>query len=364
MRKKILILAANPADTDWLRLDKEVREIKESLRGAKLREQFDILSEWAVSSDNLRKALLDYEPQIIHFSGHGNKKGLILEGEYDIAETIFSEVLSGLFELCSKHIECVILNACYSAPQAVALSKYINYVIGIPGKINDRAAIKFSVGFYDALGAGRSVESAFRFGYYAVLQMFPDSSEDIIPVLHIRKGRSETDTLQKLADKEPGELKKKGQEVTGVQSSHIHTPKHFIEQGLEDLDLKEYKLAVENFQNALELEPENGEAQVLYCLSFLSGKTIGSIKKSDMNEISKILKKTVYGEDQDFVNLARLVLGIIWIDYYLKKDHHYQASFFRENKEQLGDCYPSNKEKELIRHIVYSDTIKVLFRLF
>lgn len=164
-------------------MDKEVREIKESLRRAKLREQFDIRSEWAISFEDLRRALLDHEPQIVHFSGHGDKDGLVLEGELELAEPISSEALSRLFELFSKHIECVILNACYSAPQAAAINKHIIYVIGMPGKINDKAAIKFSVGFYDALGAGENVEKAFKFGCNAVEQVFPNLPDDLMPVL-------------------------------------------------------------------------------------------------------------------------------------------------------------------------------------
>lgn len=189
MIKKILILAANPSDTDRLRLDKEVREIKEGLRRAKHREQFDISSEWAINFEDLRRALLDHKPQIVHFIGHGDEDGLMLEGELELAVPISSEVLSGLFELCSKHIECVILNACYSALQAVAINKYINYVIGMPGKINDNAAIKFSMGFYDALGADKNVEEAFKFGCNAINQILPDLPEHLIPVLKKRTGR-------------------------------------------------------------------------------------------------------------------------------------------------------------------------------
>jgi hypothetical protein len=189
--KKILILAANPGDTDQLRLDKEVRAIKESLRRAKHREQFDIRSEWAISFEGLRRALLDYEPQIVHFSGHGDEDGLVLEGELELAEPIPSEALSRLFELCSKHIECVILNACYSASQAAAINKHINYVIGMPGKINDKAAIKFSVGFYDALGAGENIEEAFKFGCNAVEQAFPNLPEHLMPLLKKGKGKKE-----------------------------------------------------------------------------------------------------------------------------------------------------------------------------
>jgi hypothetical protein len=131
---------------------------------------------------------LDHEPQIVHFSGHGDEDGLVLEGELELALPISSEALSRLFELCSKHIECVILNACYSAPQAAAINNHINYVIGMPGKINDKAAIKFSVGFYDALGAGKSVEEAYKFGCNAIEQMFPDLPEHFIPILKKRKG--------------------------------------------------------------------------------------------------------------------------------------------------------------------------------
>jgi hypothetical protein len=46
--KKILILAANPKNTDRLRLDQEVREIDEGLRRSRHREQFELTSKWAV----------------------------------------------------------------------------------------------------------------------------------------------------------------------------------------------------------------------------------------------------------------------------------------------------------------------------
>jgi hypothetical protein len=71
--KKILILTANPKNTDKLRLDEEVREIEEGLQRSRRRDQFEIISRWAVRPDDLRRALLDHEPQIVHFSGIGSK---------------------------------------------------------------------------------------------------------------------------------------------------------------------------------------------------------------------------------------------------------------------------------------------------
>jgi hypothetical protein len=185
--KKILVLAANPMDTIRLRLDIEIREIEEGLKLAKKRDQFEIKPILAVRLRDLRRALLDYEPQIVHFTGHGNEEGLLVEDEGGMAKRISSKALSGLFELFSDKIECVILSACLSAPQANAISKHINYVIGMKDEIDDKAAIEFAVGFYDALGAGRSVEDAFKFGCNAILQQFPDLSEHLIPVLKKRK---------------------------------------------------------------------------------------------------------------------------------------------------------------------------------
>jgi hypothetical protein len=181
--KKVLILAANPKTTARLRLDEEVREIGEGLRLAKHRDQFEISSRWAVRLRDLRRALLDFEPNIVHFTGHGKENGLLVEDELGFAALISTEALSGLFVLFSDQIECVILSACYSARQAAAINKHINYVIGMRREIEDKASIEFSVGFYDALGAGRSVEDAFKFGRVAILQRFPDLSEHLVPVL-------------------------------------------------------------------------------------------------------------------------------------------------------------------------------------
>ena len=52
--KKILILAANPTDTNKLRLDEEVREIQAAHRKARNREEIEIISEWAVTVDDLQ----------------------------------------------------------------------------------------------------------------------------------------------------------------------------------------------------------------------------------------------------------------------------------------------------------------------
>jgi hypothetical protein len=67
------------------------------------------------------------------------------------------------------------LNACYSEVQAKAIAQHINYVIGMNDQIEDKAAIEFVVGFYDALLAynpeydsGSPVEFAFNIAQNAI----------------------------------------------------------------------------------------------------------------------------------------------------------------------------------------------------
>ena len=180
--KKILILSANPKGTNQLRLDEEQREIEEGLRRAKKRELFSLKSAVAVRYRDIRRQILDYEPQILHFSGHGaDELGLIFEDETGNEKLVNAEALAELFGLFADQLECVVLNACYSEVQAKEIVRYINHVIGMNEAIGDRAAIEFAVGFYDALGVGKSVEDAYKFGCNAI--QLAGISEHLTPVL-------------------------------------------------------------------------------------------------------------------------------------------------------------------------------------
>jgi GTPase SAR1 family protein len=182
MNQKILTVAANPKTTLPLRLDQEVRAIDEGLRRSRNRDQFGLGSKWAVQTDDLRRALLDEEPHYVHFCGHGvGEEGILLEDESGYPKLVKAEALANLFKLFSNRIECVILNACYSEVQAEAISQHIKYVIGMKQAVGDQAAIKFTTGFYDAVGAGRTIEDAFEFGKNAI--GLEGLSEELTPVI-------------------------------------------------------------------------------------------------------------------------------------------------------------------------------------
>ena len=160
----ILFLAANPISTTRLRLDEELREIDESLRRCKQRDQFNLINRGAVRSRDFYRAILDSQPKIVHFSGHGTDlDGLAIEDDQGNANFMGADQLAALFEMFAQEgVECVLLNACYSKAQAQAIRQHIPYVIGMNQAITDKAGIEFAVAFYDSLGAGKDVNFAFK----------------------------------------------------------------------------------------------------------------------------------------------------------------------------------------------------------
>lgn len=179
---RILFLAANPVDTDPLRLGAEVRAIDRSLRSAEHRDRFELEQQWAVRADDLQELLLRYQPDIVHFSGHGSEANeILLEDDSGESRPVTAHALGDLFELLKDNIHCVVLNACYSQIQSAAIAQSIDCVIGMADAISDEAAIDFSCAFYRALGYGRSIQTAFDLG---VNQISVDGGDEAdIPIL-------------------------------------------------------------------------------------------------------------------------------------------------------------------------------------
>ncbi|MGB9169774.1 MAG: CHAT domain-containing protein [Nitrososphaeraceae archaeon] len=160
----ILFLSANPTATDPLELIKECNIINQKLKAAankgdfKLEQRHDISIKWLIEE------LLNYNPQILHFSGHGSPNSSLIFKNEDTGEIeeVPPSALSNLFRILGNKIDLVFLNACYSEKQAQAISKHVNCVIGMSKEVSDKAAIEFASTFYSSLGFGKSVKEAFE----------------------------------------------------------------------------------------------------------------------------------------------------------------------------------------------------------
>ncbi len=183
----ILFLAADPTNASRLRLGEEMREIQEKLQLSQLRDRFELNQRMSVRPQDVSQALLDLKPDIVHFSGHGTESGeLCFENQAGEMHPVSPEALAALFEQFSSQIDCVLLNACFSRKQAVAISKHIDYVIGMKKGIDDRAAIAFAIGFYQGLGGRRTIEESYKLGCIQIqLQNVPGH---LTPILLKKKG--------------------------------------------------------------------------------------------------------------------------------------------------------------------------------
>ena len=181
----VLFLASNPRDSSRLRLGEEMRSIGEAIRLGKFRDNIELKQQWAVRIVDLQKYLLMYKPDIVHFSGHGSRDSeIVFEDNDGFSTTVPPTALSDLFGLFKEHIKLVVLNACYSEEQAIAIAENIEYVIGMSYSISDEAAIAFSTSLYQALAFGENIVSAFELGLNQIA-LFNLEEEDIPKLIHI-----------------------------------------------------------------------------------------------------------------------------------------------------------------------------------
>ena len=158
-KQTILFLAANPAGTDRLALDREARTIDRELERSGYRDNFEFVTRWVAEPLDLIRQLRKLKPAVVHFSGHGENIGDRVVSTMALAET---------FCAAGSSVRLVVLNACYSEPWAAALLNHVDCVVGLPSSVCDDAARSFACGFYGGLGDGESVETAFGQGCAAI----------------------------------------------------------------------------------------------------------------------------------------------------------------------------------------------------
>ena len=167
----VLFLAANPSDTQRLRLDREMRAIQKRLQAASDGARFTVEQVWAARRDDVVNGLQRHRPDLVHFAGHGSEEGrLLVEGATGLAEALTPGELR-VFLAAVPGIRCVLLNACWSDALANELIQAVDCVAGMPVEVSDSAAIRFAAWFYGSLANGLSVQEAFE---VAKAQMLPE----------------------------------------------------------------------------------------------------------------------------------------------------------------------------------------------
>jgi tetratricopeptide (TPR) repeat protein len=182
----ILFLAANPEGTSPLKLGEECAEIQREIKMAPHRADFRFESRWAVSIDELMRHLMELDPSVIHFSGHGDRQGLFLQDESAQLQPVSARALAMMVGAAARNPRVIVLNACYTAAHASALRDKVDCVVVMDGAIGDVAARAFATRFYGALGNRRSIGNAVAQGIAALAaKQLPD---ELLPHCVTRDG--------------------------------------------------------------------------------------------------------------------------------------------------------------------------------
>lgn len=172
----VLFTAATPTDAGQLNTGLESR-LKDIIKEFDEDRRIKFEEEHGLRVQRFRRYLFVKDPHVIHFAGHGEREGLVLQDENLDAEVLKSLVA----ELENTRI--VVLNACYTFPLAQKLAQYVPFVIGTQGPIKDRTAIAFANDLYVGLSAGKSVMKSFKFALNGIASKRLPGSD--IPILVI-----------------------------------------------------------------------------------------------------------------------------------------------------------------------------------
>lgn len=181
----VLLVSASPKGPVRLRVDSEFRDVIARMRATKHRDRFNFVQLQAARFDDLRTALLEHQPRVLHISAHGDEDGnLSFEGKGEAAQLVSQRQFTKLLAAV-EGLGLVVLNACHSSVLAGKLPEVSGLAIGMSDAIADTAGIEFAVAFYEALGFGKSVDAALKLAVAGLdeaeedlPQLFPSAAED------------------------------------------------------------------------------------------------------------------------------------------------------------------------------------------
>jgi hypothetical protein len=166
LSSKILFFAVYPVRIGQLSVDEESREIELTIRGREADHQnvLEFVIKSTARLDDLLRDLDLHRPLIVHFSGQGNPTDEIILLDPRGEPGPFSNVAIKQLFRSLKYIRVVVLDACFSRPQAEAITEMIDCAVGMKKAVGYRGAIVFATSFYRAIGFGLSVQDAFQQG--------------------------------------------------------------------------------------------------------------------------------------------------------------------------------------------------------
>lgn len=191
---RVLYLTANPESVEttvmrpdgsvetngvWLRVDYEVRQVKDLLKKSTYRDLVTVEHLPAATTLDLLEGLNEHRPHVVHFSGHASSWGLLMDNDEGTTagDDLDFGLLARLLGATDEPPRLVVLNACDSLAGADDLLQTVPVVIGMSDEINDASAVVFAARFYSGIASAQSVASALEQAKVAMLASALDGSD-------------------------------------------------------------------------------------------------------------------------------------------------------------------------------------------
>jgi len=185
---RVLYLTSNPDSNSYLRVDVEVREVRQAIRKATHRDLVEMDHRPAATPEDLLDGMNEQRPHVIHFAGHGGDYSILLDNasvEEPSGRAVSFDLLARALAATDSPPKALVLNACDTLEGADVLLESVPIVIAMASSISDLAASAFAARFYSAVASAQSVQAAVDQGAVAVELL--DLSEGWKPSLLCRE---------------------------------------------------------------------------------------------------------------------------------------------------------------------------------
>ena len=162
-RTRIALLVTNPERRASLQTGIEARDIQRAIEGSVNWDSFDLRVVLEPTFGDLVDSLNRFNPDILHFSGHGGGSSLLLGNEragQDGGEVLDFEMAARLLDVTAPNVSLIVLAACDTVEGAECLLKPGRAIIAMSDSIDDEAACAFSERLYKSIVDGVSVTNS------------------------------------------------------------------------------------------------------------------------------------------------------------------------------------------------------------
>lgn len=158
---RVLYIASNPKEQRSLQIEEEANELQTKIDAVLTSGALDLRIYSKLKAADLPQTIARVQPDVIHFSAHGEFDGIILS--HDEEEVLLSgEDLVAILTALRVRPKLIVVNACSSEAVASALVKAADFTIGTTAPITNAGAIVMAATLYQHLAASASVMASFN----------------------------------------------------------------------------------------------------------------------------------------------------------------------------------------------------------